>query len=161
MQWCMKTKLFTLALAAAVIAGGLTTTQTFAAGQHGPGALREKIRQRVAEKLGLTDDQKSQIKAVFAGEKDALKPVLAQLHAARAGLRDAIRAQEANEAAVRAAAGKVAAAEADLAVERMKLYGKIGPILNDEQRQKIAEFEQRADEFMDNAIAHLGEAAAQ
>ena len=156
----MKTKLFILALAAAVIAGGLTVNKTLAADQQAPGSIREKIRQRIAEKLGLTEDQKSQIKAIYAGEKDALKPLLTQLHEARVGLRAAIRASDANEAAVRAASAKVAAAEADLAVERMKLSGKINPILNDEQRQKIGEMEQRVDDFMDQAIAHLGEAAA-
>ena len=154
----MKTKLFILALAAAVIAGGLTTTKTFAAGQQGTGSLREKIRQRVAEKLNLTDDQKSQIKSALTGEKDVLKPLLTQLHDARTELRAAVRAKDANEAAVRAASAKVAGAEADLAVERMKLYGKIAPILTDEQRQKISEREQRADEFMENAIAKFGAA---
>ena len=156
----MKTKIFILALAAAAIAGGLTTTKTFAADQQASGSMREKIRQRVAEKLGLTEDQKSQIKAIYEGEKDVLKPLLTQLHQARVGLRAAIRAGDANEAAVRAESAKVAVAEADLAVERMKLSGKINPILNDEQRHKIGEMEQQVDDFMDKAIAHLSEAAA-
>ena len=155
----MKTKIFILVLAAAAIAGGFITTKTFAADQQAPGSIREKIRHRIAEKLGLTEDQKSEIKAVYVGEKDALKPLLTRLHEARVGLRAAIRASDASEAAVRTASAKVAAAEADLAVERMKLSGKISPLLNDEQRQKIGELEQRVDDFMDNAIAHLGEAA--
>ncbi|MEI8289009.1 MAG: Spy/CpxP family protein refolding chaperone [Verrucomicrobiota bacterium] len=156
----MKTKFLILALAAAVLAGGLIATKTFAADQQASGSMREKIRQRIAEKLGLTDGQKSQIKAVYAGEKDALKPLLTQLHEARVGLRAAIRATDANEAAVRTTSAKVAAAEADLAVERMKLAAKINPILNDEQRRKIGEMEQKVDDFMDKSIAHLGEAAA-
>jgi Spy/CpxP family protein refolding chaperone len=47
-----------------------------------------------------------------------------------------------------------------LAVERLKLYGKIAPILTAEQRQQISEFEQRADEFVDNAIDRIGDALA-
>jgi Spy/CpxP family protein refolding chaperone len=50
----------------------------------------------------------------------------------------------------------VAGAEADLAVERMKLYGRIAPILTDEQRQKITLLEETADAFVDNAIAQIG-----
>ena len=68
-----------------------------------------------------------------------------QLHDARQNLRAAIQASDANETTVRAASAKVASAEADLAVERMKLYGKIAPILTDEQRRQITDFEQRAE----------------
>jgi Spy/CpxP family protein refolding chaperone len=152
----MKTKLFILTLAAAIIAGGLITTKTLAAGNDDTASLRGKIRQRVAEKLGLTDDQKSQIKAIVADEKDALKPLLGRLHEARTSLRNAIRASDATEASVRAASAQTAAAEADLAVERLKLYGKIAPILTEEQRGKIAELEERMDGAVDDFIGRMG-----
>ena len=92
----------------------------------------------------------------MAEEKDVLKPIVDRLHDARKNLRTAIHAGDASESSVRAASAKVAGAEADLAVERMKLYGKIAPVLTDEQRQKIAEFEQQADEFADKVIARIG-----
>jgi len=107
--------------------------------------------------LNLNADQKAQIKAVLSGEKDILMPLLGQLHDARKDLRAAIHAGDANETNVRAAAAKVAAVEGDLAVERMKIYGKIAPILTDEQRRQIADFEQRADNFVDSAIGRIGE----
>jgi Spy/CpxP family protein refolding chaperone len=106
--------------------------------------------------LNLTGDQRTQIKAVLAGEKDALAPLLAAIHETRKNLRSAIRASDANETSVRAASAKVAAAEADLAVERMKLFGKIAPILTDAQRQQLADLQQHADEFADHAITRLG-----
>jgi Spy/CpxP family protein refolding chaperone len=123
--------------------------------------LRGQMLKRIAEKLELTADQKAQIKTILGGEKDALKTLLGQCHAARKNLRAAIQAGDANETSVRAAAAKVASAEADLAVERMKLFGKISPILTDEQRQKISDFMQRADELADSVIAHVGEGLAQ
>ena len=83
--------------------------------------------------------------------------MLGQLHAARQNLRATIQASDANETTVRVASAQVAAVEADLAVERMKIYGKIAPILTDEQRQQISEFQQRADDFADRAIAHAGD----
>jgi protein CpxP len=155
----MKTiKLLTIATAAAIIAGGLTSApaqDTNSAAGTRPG--RGQILQRIAKKLNLTDDQKSQIKAVLGGEKDTLKSLFGQLHDARKNLRAAIHANDANEAAVRAASAKVASVEADLAVERMKLYGKIAPILTDQQRRKIADFEQRFDNVVGGAIARMDE----
>ena len=43
-----------------------------------------------------------------------------------------------------------------MAVERMKLYGKIAPILTDVQRQQLAKLQQRADDFVDRKIARAG-----
>lgn len=43
-----------------------------------------------------------------------------------------------------------------MAVERMKLYGKIVPILTDAQRQQLAGLQQWADDFVDRMIARLG-----
>jgi len=152
----MKNKIFIFLSAAAIAVGGFTGTKLFAVENSTPAPLRGKIMQRVAEKLNLTEAQRSQIREIFASEKDRLQPVLTRLHDARKNLRDAIHATSADENAVRAASAKVADAEADLAVERMKVYGKIAPVLTDEQRQKISEFEQRADEFAEHAIARVG-----
>jgi Spy/CpxP family protein refolding chaperone len=156
----MKTiKLLTIATVAAIIAGGLTSapaqdTNDSAAGTR-PG--HGQILQRIARKLNLTDDQKSQIKAVLSVDKDMLKSLFGQLHDARKNLRAAIRANGTNESTVRAASAKVAGVEADLAVERMKLYGKIAPLLTDEQHRKIADFEQRFDNVVGGAIARMDE----
>ena len=111
--------------------------------------------------LNLTDDQKAQIKTILRAEKNTLQPLLSQLHAARENLRATIQAGDANETTVRAASAQVAAVEADLAVERMKIYGKIAPVLTNEQRQQISDFRQRADDFTDQAISHAAEGPAQ
>jgi Spy/CpxP family protein refolding chaperone len=153
----MKAKLFSVTLAAAVVASGSTLTQAQVTNNPTSIPLRGQIRQRIAEKLNLTDDQKAQIKTVLRGEKDMIKNLVGQLQYTRKNLRAAIRAGDANETAVRAAAAKAAAVEGELAVERMKIYGKIAPILTDAQRQQISELEQRADEFADNAIARISE----
>ena len=109
--------------------------------------------------MNLTADQRTQIKNVLAGERATLAPLLGALHDARKNLRTAIRAGDATEASVRAASANAAAAEADLAVERMKLYGKIAPLLTEAQRQQLADLQQRADDFVDNVIARLGSVA--
>jgi protein CpxP len=152
----MKNKILLLYLAAVLAAGGFAVTQAIAADTSANPALRGRLFQRIADKLDLTADQQTQIKAIFAGEKDNLQPLLTAVHDSRKNLREAIRAKDANETTVRAASAKVASAEADLAVERMKLYGKISPVLTDDQRQKVADLQARADEFADAAIARLG-----
>jgi len=152
----MKTnKWITLAVATALNIFGLMTTPSLAADASAP--AHGRFFQRIAERLNLTDDQKAQIKTILRSERGTLKPLVSSLHTARENLRAAIQASDANETTVRAAAAKVAAVEADLAVERMKIFGKIAPILTDEQRQQLSEFEQSADNFVDRAIAQAND----
>jgi Spy/CpxP family protein refolding chaperone len=154
----MKTNILIFTAAAAIMAGGFITTSLAADNSTAPTMPRRgQMFKRIAEKLDLTADQKAQIKTIMRGEKDTLKNLLGRLHDARKNLREAIQSSGANESSVRAASAKAAGVEADLAVERMKLYGKITPVLTGEQRQKISEFTQRADDFADSFIAHAGE----
>jgi Spy/CpxP family protein refolding chaperone len=152
----MKNKLFIFMAATTILAGGFASTRLLAADDGSPGLGAGKILQRIADKLGLTSDQRADIRSILVDEKGTLQPLLSQLHRARQDLRENIRASDASEATVRAASAKVAAVEADLAVERMRLYAKIAPVLTDEQRQKIAVFEERTDSLVDEAIARIG-----
>lgn len=156
----MKNKFLLVTLAAALAVGGFSITRAFAAEKSGPG-MRGKMFQRIAQKLELTDSQKAEVKKVFSGEKEILKPLLAALHDTRKNLRAAIRATDANESSVRAASAKVASAEADLAVERMKLFAKLSPVLTEEQRVKISEFQARMDGVVDEMITRVGEGLAE
>jgi Spy/CpxP family protein refolding chaperone len=158
----MKTKTIALTLAVAITAGGLiafTTHAANAAAAQFP--LRAKLLERAKEKLGITDEQAAQIKAQLKSEKGNLTTLLTQLHDAREAMRSAIRDSNANESSVRAASAKVAAVEADIAVERMKLFAKISPILTSEQKQKLAEIQSRVDEVVDLAINRIGDRLAE
>jgi Spy/CpxP family protein refolding chaperone len=83
------------------------------------------------------------------------------VHDARTGLRDTIQTPNATEASVRAASAKVAAAESDLAVERLNLYCRISPILTAEQHQKLSDLESKMDEMVDAGIERIGERLAE
>ncbi|MCX8091907.1 MAG: Spy/CpxP family protein refolding chaperone [Verrucomicrobiae bacterium] len=152
-----RTLIWTLAAALAVGALGFGVAQ---ANETARGRGRELLR-RAAEKLALTAEQRAAIKDALVAEKDALKDLLIRLHDARKGLREAIRAQDATEASVRAAAARVAAVEADLAVARLKLHQRISPILTAEQREQVAKWEARLDERIARALARIGERRAQ
>jgi Spy/CpxP family protein refolding chaperone len=156
----MKHTFFLVVLAAALAVGGFAVTHARAAEKSAP-EMRTKIFQRIAQRLELTDEQKSAAKKVLAGEKATWKPLLAALVDARKNLRAAIRAGDANESSVRAASAKVASAEADLAVERMKLFAKLSPILTEEQRAKISEWEARMDGLREAMLARVGEGLAE
>lgn len=90
-------------------------------------------------------------------EKENITGMISRLHDARSEMRQAIRASDANESTVRAASAKVAAVEADLAVERLKLYGKIAPILTTGQREKLQQMAAQVDDFVDQAINRFGQ----
>ncbi len=145
-------------LTAALIAGGSILLPARAAEPaKPPGPSGGHILERVKEKLGLTDEQARQIKAELTKDKDTLKNLITRLREARAGLRQAIEAPDATEASVRAASAKVAAVEADLAVERSRLHARISPILTDEQRAKVKQFQARIEDRIDSVINRIGE----
>jgi Spy/CpxP family protein refolding chaperone len=140
-----------LTLAAAVAAGGYATSR--AAEDSVPrNPAHARMLQHIKEKLDLSDDQVAQIREVLKSDRSTLTDVLTRLHAARKDLRSAIRSDNATEASVRSASAKVAAVEADFAVERLRLYGKISPILTDAQRQKLSQMMAGLDDAIDRFI---------
>jgi Spy/CpxP family protein refolding chaperone len=154
----MKTRnLVATTAVAALIAGGLfiykahAETARAGLGQRGPAI------QRAIKELGLSDEQVGKIKSELRSEKDTLTTLLKKLHDTRKDLRETVNTPDVKEADVRAASAKVAAVEADLAVERAKLSGKIAPVLTPEQIGKIKEFQEKVDDFVIHALKTVGE----
>lgn len=157
----MKTRNITwIAAAALLLAGGgfVYELQAAKTGALGSGRFHGLIAQRIAEKLGLNDDQIAQIKKVRNEEKAYVLAKVSDLHKARVEMRAVIQQQtgKVDEKAVRAAHARVAAVEADLAVERAKIYAKISPILTPEQLAKVQEFQQRKDENVQWFLKNIG-----
>ncbi len=153
-------------MAAAVALGGAMlvkaettgTNQVASLDNPRPGA---RWMGRLRTQLGLTKEQVTTIRTNLAADKDNLTRLLSSLHEARISLRETIRKPGATEDEIRAASAKVATVEADFAVERAKLYGKISPVLTPEQLAKLDEMQQRADDFVDGAIVGFGRRLAQ
>lgn len=95
---------------------------------------------RIANRLELTDAQRSQIKGVLrAHEAD----ILAQIEASSAARRDlhaAVAAEDSDESTIRSRAALLGAAEADRAVLISKIRKEIQPFLNSDQKGKVAGF---------------------
>ena len=88
---------------------------------------------KFAKKLGLTDAQKAQAKAIFEGNKDVVKPLFTSLRAERKNLQILIHADKTDEAAIRAETAKIAGIQADLNVNRAKVGAKFRAILTPAQ----------------------------
>ena len=156
-----KSKWLVLSAAAALTAGGLLFNSPAAEPSAAEAPAHRQFLKRAREKLGLTDEQVAQIKTEVQGRVAAAKDLIARLRDARMGLRQAIQTSGATEASVRAASAKVAAVEADLAVERFKLYGKLIPILTAEQREQVKQVQPKIDDFLDGAILRLSERSSE
>jgi Spy/CpxP family protein refolding chaperone len=155
-------------VAAVAVGGGMLvkaqatdTNDVAGVGVNAPRLGRGLLLGRLRGQLGLTHEQTVTIKADLAADRTTLTTLLSSLHDARINLRETIRKTGATEEDIRAASAKVAGVEADLAVERAKLYGKISPVLTPEQLAKMDELQQRADDMVDGAIAGFGRRLAQ
>jgi len=85
------------------------------------------------KKLGLTDTQKAQAKAIFQGNKAVVKPIFTSLHAEQKNLQSLIHADTIDEAAIRAETAKIAGIQADLNVNRAKTGAQFRAILTPSQ----------------------------
>jgi Spy/CpxP family protein refolding chaperone len=89
--------------------------------------------EKTAKKLGLTDAQKAQAKAIFQGNKAIVKPIFASLRAEQKNLQTMIHADTIDEAAIRAETAKIAGIQADLNVNRAKVGAQFRAILTPAQ----------------------------
>jgi Spy/CpxP family protein refolding chaperone len=88
----------------------------------------------VGRSLELSTMQKEELAALFAEAQPAIEPRVEALLAARRALFDAVHAEPIDEVAIRDAAGRLAAAEGELAVERARVVERARALLTDAQR---------------------------
>src|SRR5688500_14949603 len=129
MGWRMKnSSLLSLGLIASLGIAGIVSTSALAGPrrtfQHRSAAPAPG---RPAERLALTPAQRAQIRESLQAEQDTITALLDELREASKNLRAAIRTVGATEESVRLASAAVAAVEADIAVERAKVYQQISP----------------------------------
>jgi len=89
--------------------------------------------QKLVEKLGLTDAQQAQAKAIFEANKPIVKPLKEKLYAEKKSLHALMHADKFDEAAIRAQSAKVAAIYADLNVNKAKVCAQFRAILTPAQ----------------------------
>jgi protein CpxP len=92
---------------------------------------------KIAERLGLSAEQKVKVKEIFEKKRQEAQPLRKELMTAKRDLRGLSMAEKTDEAAIRAQAAKLAGIEADMAINRARVNGQIRAILNPEQLEKF------------------------
>lgn len=124
----------------------------------GPGGEMGFWLGKAKTKLGLTDAQTQQIRTVFQNARPQFRPLMERLRTEHQALRTLTQAATVDEPAIRAQAAKVAAVEADLAVQRAQVAQQVRAILTPEQIQQVQDWQ--AKRAARRAQRHAPDAAA-
>jgi periplasmic protein CpxP/Spy len=148
----IKMKTHTKALIGAGIIAAATVGSFFAYLAHAETNLDTTVQRPFKHHwaaLGLSDDQKTQVKSILQKYKPTMQPLVQQLVTERRAMRDAIHSPTIDESAIRAQAAKVASLQADLAVQRAHVSHDIRAVLTPEQIQTLQDMQAKADARFD------------
>lgn len=119
---------------------------------------------RLAERwaaLGVTDEQKAEVKEILRQYQPTVQPLIQQFVVERRTLRELVHAETVDEAAIRAQVKKSAKVGADLAVARAHVAHDIRGVLTPEQIKQLAEMTEdvdaRIDHFLDRVAKRITE----
>ena len=143
-----------LILICGLTAATLTTGSVFAKGdgyKQGHSQARFLLSERAADKLALTQEQQTQLKAIFTAQKTQIKALRSQDKDARQAQRQAYKEQM--DALLSApnfdenAAKELLTARQDkkqqLGLIKLKTQHQVMQLLNAEQKEKLAKIQQR------------------
>jgi Spy/CpxP family protein refolding chaperone len=97
----------------------------------------------MAEELGLSDAQKSQIEALRTKQRETLRPLMESARQAHEAFRSALDAESPDATAVGQAALAMHAAEKQVRAAHEAAFVEVKAILTPEQRQKLEEARER------------------
>ena len=112
----------------------------------GPGRRlgRPLLLGAAARRLGLTDAQKDQLRAVAQSRRDEWRTLGDRMRIARRALAQATSANPIDEAAIRQRSADVAAVAADIAVARARARAEMMQVLTPEQQTQLETMRPRA-----------------
>ncbi len=103
---------------------------------------------RMAEKLNLTDAQKTQVKQISEASRAKVKPLMETMRANHQKLDEATANGQFDEAKVTAIAQEQAQTSAQLTVEKERVKAQIFQILTPEQQAQAKAFKEQKEERM-------------
>jgi periplasmic protein CpxP/Spy len=150
----IRNSVFAVAAIAALAFGALVAGRLSAGALpgRGHGDFAPRVFARMAKALDLSDDQKSQIKAVLKAHAAEIEAQMRSSSAARRALHQAVLAQPSDEAAIRAAARELGQVQGDGAVLFARVRTEIQPILTEEQRGKLQQLRERVHNHGESAV---------
>lgn len=141
-------------IAMVAIAGWAFNSYAYGGGQAPQHEMMQK--HEMVKALGITDDQKAQMKGILEKYRPALQPLIKQYHTERREMRKLVHAATIDEAAIRAQAARMSTVQADLAVQRARLLHDMRGVLTQEQLQKLSQMEKdRIDAKIDHMLFRL------
>ena len=102
--------------------------------------------------LDLTDEQKSQVKAILKDEEPKVEPLVDELLRTKKAMFETVHADTFDEKSVRSAASASARASTDLAVERARMMSRFRGILTDEQKDRLETIRLQFEERLERRI---------
>jgi len=124
------------------------------------GPTKGRFARKLAQ-LGVTHDQKAQVKAILRKYQPTAAPLIKQVVTERRALRDTIRAETIDETVIRAQVAKVASLQADLAVQRAHVAHEIRAVLTPEQLQKLKDMQIDVDARLDGFLHRIANRIAE
>ena len=156
MKAAIKSILAITAIVSAIAMAPMTASAYMGDDGPPPGGNHGSHFKKMAKELQLTDQQKQQLKEIFAKNRPQAEPLMKQMQAERRALRALIQADTIDEAAIRAQSAKVAAVEADMAVHHARVAKEIRAILTPEQIAKEKELQAERDKKMEERATRPG-----
>jgi periplasmic protein CpxP/Spy len=105
--------------------------------------------------LNLTDAQRQQVHQLMDSNKPARKSLMLNLFNAQKALQDAIAKNPTDEATIRSLSATVNNAKTELVVQRAKIRSQIVSILTPEQKQQLAQWDQKREARLQKRIDRL------
>jgi protein CpxP len=130
----------------------LLAAAAIAQGPHGFGGSGGEFHGMLRQ-LGLTSDQKTQVKAIFEKEKPTLQPLMQQMEQNRTAMSTLQASGPFDEAKTTALATQNSQTMIQLEVEHQRIKSEIMQILTADQKAKLAQIEA-------NHAAHMGRESA-
>ena len=149
----MKRTSKTLATATGIVAATLIGFATYVA--HASTTDSSPTKGRILAQLGVTGEQKAEVKGILRKYQPTVEPMVRQLVDARRALRGTIRAETIDESAIRAQAARVASLEADLAVQRAHIAHDVRATLTPDQIEKLKELQANRDARVDAFLSRV------
>jgi protein CpxP len=112
----------------------------------------------MAKRLNLTDEQKSQMKAIMEKERPAMKPLRQQEHQIELQLRQYVEGNF-DEAKVQALAAQKAQIQAQLTVAETRVHNQMYALLTPDQQSQVKEMEAKHEARMQERMNRQAPAA--
>lgn len=149
-----KTKILTLGVLLVTLAALSTSMVAAQPGRHGgrfggshEGPFGGFMMERIADRLDLSDEQRSELAAILEAYRPESELLGETLSVTRKELDDQITADDFDEIAIREAAERSAAVRADLAVLRARIHTEVLQVLTEDQIAEAREMRERFRSF--------------